>query len=117
MEIVKGILVVLHIIGFAAVFGSAVSQLPAVKAGAARIQNGMLHGLALMFVTGLLLVAMKYMLHEPVNNAKIGAKMAVLIVMVVVVLINRKKVGVSAGVLGSIAGLGVANVALAVLWH
>lgn len=117
MEIVKGILVVLHIVGFAAVFGSAVSQLPAVKAGAATIRNGMLHGLALMFATGLLLVAMKYMMHEPVNNAKIGAKLAVLIVMTVLVLVNRKKESVSAGVLGAIAGLGVANVALAVLWH
>ncbi len=117
MEIVKGILVVLHIVGFAAVFGTAMAQLPAVKRGAAVISNGMFHGLTTMFITGILLVGMKYMLDEPVNNFKITVKMLVLIVMIVLALVNRKKENVSAGVLGGIAGLGVVNVALAVLWH
>jgi hypothetical protein len=94
-----------------------VKGMPKVKQGAAVITNGVLHGLALMFATGLLLVAMRYMLDEPVNNAKIGVKTLVLIAMVVVVLLNRKKRSVSAAVLGSIAGLGVLNVALAVLWR
>ncbi len=117
MEIVKGILVVLHIVGFAAVFGSAMAQLPAVKRGAAVITSGLFHGLNTMFLTGILLVGMKYMLDEPVNNLKITLKMAVLIVMIVLTLMNRKKESVSGGVLGAIAGLGVLNVALAVLWH
>ena len=117
MEIVKGILVVLHIVGFAAVFGSVMAQMPAVKRGRAIITNGVIHGLSTMFVTGLLLVAMKYMLDEPVNNFKITVKLAVLIAMVIIVLINRKKESVSAGVLGAVAGLGVVNVALAVLWN
>lgn len=117
MDIVKGILVVLHIVGFAAVFGSAMAQMPRVKEGAARITNGLFHGLTTMFVTGLLLVAMRYMLDEPVNNAKITVKMAVLIAMTVIVLMNRKKDAISAGVLGAVAGLGVVNVALAVLWN
>jgi len=117
MDIVKGILVVLHIVGFAAIFGSVMAQLPNVKKGTAVLTNGVIHGLTTMFATGLLLVAMLYMLDEPVNNAKIGVKMMVLIVMTVVVLVNRKKTGLSAAVLGSIAGLGVLNVALAVLWH
>lgn len=117
MEIIKGILIVLHIVGFGAVFGSVMAQMPRVKAGAAVITNGVLHGLTTMFATGLLLVAMRYMLDEPVNNFKITAKLLVLIVMAVLVIMNRKKESVSAGVLGAIAGLGVLNVALAVLWH
>lgn len=117
MEIVKGILIVLHIVGFAAVFGSVMAQMPKVKQGTAVITNGVLHGLSTMFVTGLLLVAMRYMLDEPVDNLKISLKMVVLILMIVLVLINRKKSSVSAGVLGAVAGLGVLNVALAVLWH
>lgn len=116
MDIVKGILVVLHIVGFAAVFGGAMAQLPAARRGAAVITNGIFHGLTTMFVTGLLLVAVKYMLDEPVNNFKITVKLLVLIAMIVLVLINRKKQGVPAGVLGAVAGLGVLNVALAVLW-
>jgi len=116
MEIVKGILVVLHIVGFAAVFGSVLAQLPAVKQGKAAISMGLIHGLNTMVVTGILLVGMKYMLDEPVNNFKITVKLAVLIVMIVLALINRKKPSVSGGVLGAIAGLSVLNVALAVLW-
>ena len=116
MEIVKGILVVLHIVGFAAVFGSAMAQLPAVKRGGAVITSGLFHGLNTMMVTGILLVLMKYLLDEPVNNLKIALKMVVLIVMIVLTLMNRKKPSVSGGVLGAIAGLGVVNVALAVLW-
>lgn len=117
MEIIKGILVVLHLIGFGAVFGSTLSQLPAVKAGRARITPGILHGASLLFATGLLLVASIYMLGGTPNNMKIGVKTIVLVAIIVVILINRKKPSVSGGVLGAIAGLSVVNVALAVLWH
>lgn len=117
MEIVKGILVVLHIIGFGAVFGSTLAQLPAVKHAKARITPGILHGASLLFATGLLLVASTYMLGGSPNNMKIGVKTAVLIVIIVLILANRKKESVSGGVLGAIVGLSMVNVALAVLWH
>jgi len=123
MEIIKGILIVLHIVGFGAVFGSSLAQLTAVKQGAARITPGIFHGLNTMFVTGLLLVMMRYLMADPmsdapvVNNLKITLKMAVLIVMIAITLLNRKKENLPAGVFGAIAGLGVLNVALAVMWH
>lgn len=117
MEIVKGILVVLHIIGFGTVFGSTLAQLPAVKHAKARVTPGILHGATLILVTGLLLVGSTYMLGGEPNNAKIGAKLLVLIVIYVMILMNRKKESVSGGVLGAIAGLTVVNVAFAVLWH
>lgn len=116
MDIVKLILVVLHILAFGAVFGSTLAQLSAVKAGRARITPGILHGANLLLVTGLLLVASKYMVGEPVNNMKITFKLAILIGVFVVVLMNRKKDSVSGGALGAIAGLSAANVAIAVLW-
>lgn len=117
MEIIKGILVVLHIVGFGAVFGSALAQLPAAKIGRARITSGLFHGLNLMFLTGVLLVLMKYALGEPVDNLKISLKMVVLIVMIALTLMNRKKESVTGGIIGAIAGLGVLNVVLAVLWQ
>lgn len=117
MEIVKGILVVLHIIGFGVVFGGALAQLPKIKEGAAKVSAGMMHGSWLLLATGLLLVGMIYGLGGQPNNAKIGAKLIVLIVLIVLVLINRKKPQVSGGVIGAIAGLSALNVVLAVLWH
>ena len=117
MDIVKGILVVLHLVGFGAVFGSTLAQFGAVKLGKARITPGILHGASLLFATGLLLVASIYALGDEPNNAKIGVKTLVLIGLIVVILINRKKESVPAGVLGAIAGMSLLNVALAVLWR
>lgn len=117
MQIIQGLLVVLHIIGFGAVFGSALAQLSAARTGRGMITAGLFHGLNTMFLTGILLVGMKYALDEPVDNLKISLKMVVLIVMIVITLLNRKKPGVPAAALGAIAGLAVLNVALAVLWR
>ncbi|MBK0420746.1 hypothetical protein JD292_01445 [Leucobacter sp. CSA2] len=117
MAIVKGILVVLHIVGFGVVFGGALAQLSNVKRGIARVTPGILHGSTLLFVTGLLLVGSIYMMGGQPNNAKIGVKMVVLIALIVIILVNRKKEKVSGGVLGAIAGLSALNVALAVLWN
>lgn len=117
MEIFKGILVVLHLVGFGAVFGSTLAQLSLVKEARARITPGILHGANLLLVTGLLLVASLYMMGGSPNNMKIGVKTVVLVVLIVVILMNRKKDNVPAGVLGAIAGLSLLNVALAVLWH
>ncbi|MFA5607415.1 MAG: hypothetical protein WDA07_09530 [Leucobacter sp.] len=117
MEIVKGILVVLHIVGFGAVFGSTLAQLSSLKSGTARITPGIMHGAWLLLITGLLLVGSLYMLGGEPNNMKIGVKTLVLIVMIVLILVNRKKQGVSGGVLGAIAGLSALNVVLAVLWR
>lgn len=116
MEIVKGILVVLHIVGFGVVFGGALGQLPNLKKGTAKVTAGILHGSSLLFATGLLLVGMTYALGGQPNNAKIGVKLVVLLVIIALVLINRKKPQVSGGVIGAIAGLSAVNVALAVLW-
>ena len=116
MEILKGVLVVLHIVGFGVVMGGALAQLPNVKSGTAKVSKGILHGSLLLLVTGLALVGMLYALGGGPNNAKIGVKTVVLLAIIVLVLINRKKDRVSGGVLGAIAGLSVVNVCLAVLW-
>lgn len=111
------ILVVLHILSFGVVMGTAIAQLPAVKTGTAKVSNGMLHGSLALLVTGIALVGMIYAVGGSPNNAKIGVKSLVLIGIIVLVLMNRKKAPVSGGVLGAIAGLSAINVALAVLWN
>ena len=117
MEIVKGILIVLHIAGFAMVFGAALAQLPAVKKGTARVLPIMLWGALLLLVTGLALVGMIYALGGQPNNVKIGVKLIVLLGMIGHILGTRKKENLSAGALYSLAGMALLNVCLAVLWH
>lgn len=116
MEIVRNILLILHIVGFAGVAGSAIAQLPKVKEGAAKISGGIMHSGWLMLATGLGLVGMMYAQGGEPNNAKIGVKTIVLVAIIVLALVNKKKQPVSGGVLGAILGLSVLNVALAVAW-
>lgn len=116
MEIIKNILVVLHIISFAVVFGATLAQMPNLKTGTAQITKGVLHGALGLLVTGLALVGMLYAIDVEPNNAKIGAKTLVLLAIIALILINRKKQPVSGGILGAIAGLSALNVVLAVLW-
>lgn len=118
MEILRNVLIVLHIAGFAVIIGGMMMQLPKVKEGTAKITGALLHGSLLMLVTGLGLVGMFYARGDggDVNNAKIGVKTIVLIVMLVLALVNKKKPSVSAGVLGGIGGLAALNMVLAVMW-
>lgn len=116
MDLVRDILVILHIVGFGVVLGGTLAQLPNVKKGTAQISKGILHGSLLLLVTGLALVGMMYARDLAPDNAKIGAKTLVLLAIIVLVILNRKKERVSGGVLGAIAGLSAVNVALAIIW-
>ncbi|WP_166985582.1 hypothetical protein [Canibacter zhoujuaniae] len=116
MVILKSIVLVLHLLSFGAIFGALIGQFKNAKTGKAVISNGIMHATTALLVTGLLLVGLIYALGSEPNNMKIGVKTAVLLVIFGLVIANRKKENVSAGVLGGIAGLLALNVALAVMW-
>lgn len=118
MEILSKVLLILHIAGFAGIIAGVMMQMPKVKEGAAKINGAILHSAWLMLVTGLGLVGMMYArgFGENVNNMKIGVKLVVLIVLLVLALVNKRKANVSAGVLGAIGGLAFLNMVLAVAW-
>jgi hypothetical protein len=116
MEILRNVLLVLHIVGFAGIIGGVLMEMPKVKQGLAKINGAILHSSWLMLATGLGLVAMMYAMDREPDNAKIGVKTIVVLAIVVLALINKKKTSVSAGVLGTIGGLAVLNVVLAVMW-
>lgn len=118
MEILRNITIVLHFIGFAVIIGGVMTQIPALKAGAAKLSPGILHGAWLMLITGLGLVGLMYArdLGEYVDNSKIAVKLVVLVAIVVIALINKKKDRIAGWVLPTIAGLTVVNIVLAVFW-
>ncbi len=117
MEILKNIVLALHILGVVALLGGVLYQIPAIKAGTARVLPGMMHGAWTMLVTGVLLVGLQYPLGREVNNVKISVKLAVLIAIIVIALISRKKQPVGTWVLASIGALTVLNVVLATVWR
>lgn len=118
MSFVYNILVILHFLGLAALIGGFIVQITSKP----RVVNrAMVDGALTQLVTGLLLVGLLYPLHESQgwalpNNAKIAVKLTILLVVLGLVLANRKKDEISTGIWGLIGGLAIANVAIAVLW-
>lgn len=114
MTFVHGIILLFHFIGFAAVFGGAFVQVRGPK----RVINpAMMHGAWTLLISGLLLVtSLELFSDAAINHMKIGIKLLVLIVLVVLILINRKKSEISSGTFFAILGMTLANAAIAVLW-
>ncbi len=113
MDFLHSLLVLLHLVGFAALFGGAFVQL---KASPRVVNRAMLHGAYTQVVTGLLLVGIAEMGDGSVNHAKIAVKTLVLAAILVLVLINRKRDAVPNGAFWAIFGLTLANAAVAVFW-
>lgn len=114
MEFVEHVLVLLHLLGMAAIIGSAVF----VARG--KVTPALVWGARAQLVTGLLLVGVVEAGDEPVNHAKIGVKLLVAVAVAACAEIaaakERKGQG-SRPQLVRVAGwLAVLNAAVAVLW-
>jgi FtsH-binding integral membrane protein len=114
MEILRDVLVFLHFIGLAALFGGLFVQ---VKSDPRVVNNAVIHGVLTQLVTGLLLVGvLEGMDDVEVNNAKVGVKLLVALVIAVLAFANRKKTSIPNGLFFGLMGLTVLNIAVAVFW-
>jgi hypothetical protein len=119
--IVKSFLVVLHLVGLSALLGGFLVQIKALRAKTAEILPAMVHGAWTAFITGLLLVGVREWELAldggyDLDHSKIAIKSVVALIVLVLVMLNRKKKPVSGSVLGTIGGLTFLNVVLAVFW-
>ena len=119
--IITMFLVVLHLIGMAALLGGFLVQIKALRAKTAEILPAMVHGAWTSLLTGLLLVGVaEWELAmgggREIDHSKIAIKFVVVAIIVTLVMIHRKKKPVSSSVLGTIGGLTLLNVVLAVFW-
>lgn len=119
MEILKNVVLALHIIGVAALLGGVLFQIRAIKAGTARVLPAILHGAWTMLVTGLLLVGLQYPLGrgDDLDNTKVAVKLVVLVAILVIALVNRKRERLATWVLPTLGVLTVANVFIATIWR
>ncbi len=117
MDVLINVFVGLHIIGIASLLGGFLTQMKAMSAGTARFTPAMLHGALTMLVTGVLLVGFNQMDGTPVNNVKVGVKLAILFVILCLVYVKRDEEHVDKGLFGAVGGLTVINIFIAVLWH
>ncbi len=114
-------LIVLHLVGMAALLGGFMTQMKTMGAGAARIIPAMMHGAWTVFAAGLLLIGLaEYRVAMgadfEINHMKIGVKTVVALVILVLVMVNRKRDALKAPVFGAIGALTLTNLILAVFW-
>ncbi len=114
MQIAHQTLVLLHLIGFAALLGGVLVQL---RSKEPEVNASMLNGSFALLITGLVLVTLDEIGPEPVNHIKIALKLVITVVIVVLVAKNRKFASIPRGLWGLIGALTVANAAVAVLWQ
>jgi hypothetical protein len=119
VEIVRDVLLFGHLLGMASLLGGAIVQMR----GRDRVVNpAMFHGALAQVISGVLLVANSYALDAgdegaDLDNAKIGVKALVAVVVLVLCWQHRKRATVSEAVFFAIFGLTLLNVAVAVFWQ
>lgn len=119
MDFLEHLLVVVHFLGLAALIGGFLVQ---IKDQTKVVNNAMFHGALTQLVTGVALVGLAYPLADGnedlyPDNAKIAVKLIVLLVVLGLILVNRKKDAISTGIWAAIGGLSILNIVIAVFWR
>ena len=113
MDVAEKVLLVVHLLGFGALFGGAFVQL---RDDVKVVNTAMLYGAMTQVVTGILLVGVIEGQDESVNNAKVAVKLAVALVVAVLCWVNRAKERLPGGLFNGILLLTIANVIIATTW-
>ena len=113
MQILEAVLLVLHILGLAAVAFGLLRQL---NRPTKVVDAVIAHGATTQLVTGLLLVGVLEAGDDAVNHAKIGIKLVVALVVVGLAHANRRKPSIPTGLFFGLIGLELLNVVLALAW-
>ncbi|MET0693999.1 MAG: hypothetical protein ABWY56_08705 [Propionibacteriaceae bacterium] len=114
MEIVGQVLVLLHLIGFAALFGGLLVQ---GRAPHPEVNATMLYGAWIELVTGAGLVALVVIEEQVPHYAQLAVKLALTLFIVLLVAVNRKFESIPRGLWALIGLMTLINAGLAVLWQ
>lgn len=117
MELVDEIVLLLHLIGFAALFGGILVQ---TRVREPEVNAAMLHGSYAMLVTGLALAVFAKIGIGPADEfdvAKLVTKLVVAAIITFLVIINRRFTSIPKGLWALLGVLTLGNAVLAVLWQ
>lgn len=116
MDIVRHLLLVIHLLGFAALFGGLLVQ---IREPEKKANSLMRDGSGTAVVAGILLVGIIEMSghHDDLNYIKIGVKLVVGIVILGLVMSQLRKPRISDGLYWTIFGLTLVNLLVAVMWQ
>ena len=113
MEILRLVLLFLHVLGFAALLGGLVVQ---ARDTDKRVNSAMRDGIGTAFLTGLLLVGVLEAGDTAVDHTKIAVKFAVALVLLVLVMANVRKPSIPQGLWVGLLLLTVLNIGVAIFW-
>lgn len=113
METLRLVLLLLHLLGFAALLGGLLVQL---REEGKSVNGAMRDGAGTAFLAGLLLVGVLEAGDTAVDNAKVGVKFVIGLVILVLVMANLRKPRIPDGLFYGLLALTVANVVLALFW-
>ncbi len=113
MDLLRDLLLIVHFVGFGALFGGASVQ---VRDDVKVVNSAMLHGALTQVVSGVLLVGVIESAGDHVDQPKIAVKLAVALVIAVLCWVNRRKESVPNGPFFMVLALTLANVVVAVVW-
>jgi hypothetical protein len=116
MIIVYNIMVFLHIVGAAMIVGIWIGNMKKPT-----VHPRQFDGAALQILTGIAMMGLIPALDMDANYAKLGVKLVIALVVVVLAFIGRRKFKkgepISKGLAHSVGGLALLNVAIATLWN
>lgn len=112
METLRLVLLFVHILGYAALLGGLLVQ---IRDDTKAVNPLMRDGIGTAFLAGLLLVGVLESLGSP-DQAKIGVKFALGLVILVLVMVNVRKPSIPRGLYFGLLALTVATIAVAVFW-
>lgn len=113
METLRLVLLLIHVLGFAALLGGLLVQL---GTGEKSVNNAMRDGSGTAFLAGLLLVGVLEAGDTAVDHGKVAVKFAIGLVVLVLVMANLRKPRIPDGLFYGLLALTVANVAVALFW-
>lgn len=113
MEILRHLLLVVHLLGFAALLGGLLVQ----ARGPEKTVNALMRdGAGTAFLAGLLLVGVIEADDGTLDNTKIAVKGVIGLAILVLVMANLRKERIANGLWALLLALTVANVCVAVFW-
>ena len=114
MDYVRLVLLLLHILGFAALLGGLLAQ---AKDSTKRITSTIRDGAGTAFVAGLLLVGVLEAIDGvTLDHMKVGVKLAIGLVILILVMMNLKKERISQGLWLGLVVATVVNIVVALFW-
>jgi len=113
MDVAQHLLVLLHLVAFAALLGGSLVQL---RTPEPEVNAAMLHGAWASLVTGVVLWVLAGAVGQDLSTGAMVVKTVVAVVLTVLVLLNRRFFSVPRGLLMLITALAIAEAAVAVLW-